>query len=168
MSGRGCRSSGRVPFTEVAAIYGRLVEVVLAGYLPLTPASVRSADRFTPRQLHVTNGADVATATQLSSGDLVTGHASQTRSPNSNGGSVVSVDDAPLVPNARTARRHTATGPGKSVSARAGRGDRCARVLGGVIRGGECGTPGRGCRSPFAASRWQAVRRRRGRDRWCW
>ncbi|MGH3929552.1 MAG: glycosyltransferase family protein [Pseudonocardiaceae bacterium] len=72
---------GRVPFTEVAEIYSRslatvlllpgryarsgqmtqrLVEAVLAGCLPLTPASTRSADRFTPRRLHVANGAEVA------------------------------------------------------------------------------------------------------------
>jgi hypothetical protein len=73
---------GRVPFTEVAQIYGRslatvlllpnryvragqmtqrLVEAVLAGCLPLTPATIRSAERFTPRRLHVANGAEVAT-----------------------------------------------------------------------------------------------------------
>lgn len=72
---------GRVPFTQVADIYGRslatvlllpdryaragqmtqrLVEAVLAGCLPLTPASIRSADQFTPRQLHVADGAEVA------------------------------------------------------------------------------------------------------------
>src|SRR5205807_109375 len=39
----------------------RLVEAVLAGCLPLTPASLRSADRFTPRRLHIANGAEVAT-----------------------------------------------------------------------------------------------------------
>jgi hypothetical protein len=71
---------GRVPFPEVAEIHGRalatvlllpdryakvgqmtqrLVEAVLAGCLPLTPTSIHSAARFTPRQLHVANGADV-------------------------------------------------------------------------------------------------------------
>lgn len=70
---------GRVPFTEVAEIYGRslatvlllperyaragqmtqrLVEAVLAGCLPITPASIRGAEQFTPRQLHVKDGAD--------------------------------------------------------------------------------------------------------------
>jgi hypothetical protein len=70
---------GRVPFTQVTQIYRRsvatvlllpdryaqagqmtqrLAEAVLAGCLPLTPASIRSADRFTPQQLHVTNGPD--------------------------------------------------------------------------------------------------------------
>jgi hypothetical protein len=72
---------GRVPFTEVAQIYNhsvatvlllpdryaragqmtqRLVEAVLAGCLPLTPATIRSAERFTPRRLHVANSAEVA------------------------------------------------------------------------------------------------------------
>lgn len=72
---------GRVPFTEVAEIYGRslatvlllpdryaragqmtqrVVEAVLAGCLPLTPTSIRSAERFTPRRLHVTDGTDGA------------------------------------------------------------------------------------------------------------
>lgn len=71
---------GRVPFTEVAEIYGRtlatvvllpdryaragqmtqrLIEAVLAGCVPLTPASIRSAERFTPRRLHVANGTEV-------------------------------------------------------------------------------------------------------------
>lgn len=73
---------GRVPFTEVAEIYRRalatvlllpdryaragqmtqrLTEAVLAGCLPLTPTSIRSAGRFTPVRLHVTDGADVTT-----------------------------------------------------------------------------------------------------------
>lgn len=73
---------GRVPFTEVAQIYGRslatvsllpdryvragqmtqrLVEAVLVGCLPLTPATIRSAEQFTPRRLHVANGAEVTT-----------------------------------------------------------------------------------------------------------
>jgi hypothetical protein len=72
---------GRVPFTEVAKIYRRslatvllvpdryaragqmtqrLPEAVLAGCLPLTPASIRTAEWFTPRRLHVTDGADAA------------------------------------------------------------------------------------------------------------
>lgn len=71
---------GRVPFTEVAQIYGRtlatvvllpdryaqagqmtqrLVEAVLAGCLPLTPTSIRSAGQFTPVRLHVADGIDV-------------------------------------------------------------------------------------------------------------
>jgi hypothetical protein len=73
---------GRVPFAEVAEIYGRavatvlllpdryaavgqmtqrLVEAVLAGCLPLTPTSIRSAGRFTPQLLHVPDGAAAAT-----------------------------------------------------------------------------------------------------------
>lgn len=78
---------GRVPFAEVTETYSRsvatvlllpdryaragqmtqrLVEAVLAGCLPLTPASIRSAERFTPRRLHVTDGAAVtAMITQL-------------------------------------------------------------------------------------------------------
>src|SRR5262249_23116861 len=71
---------GRVPFTEVAEIYGqslatvlllperdaragqktqRVVGAGLAGCLPLTPASIRSAEQFTPQQLHVESGAEV-------------------------------------------------------------------------------------------------------------
>lgn len=71
---------GRVPFGEVAEIHSqalatvlllpdryaqvgqmtqRLVEAVLAGCLPLTPTTIRSAARFTPRQLHVASGLDV-------------------------------------------------------------------------------------------------------------
>lgn len=71
---------GRVPFTEVAGIYGRtlatvlllperyaatgqmtqrLVEAVLAGCLPLTPTTIRDAERFTPQRLHVADGAAV-------------------------------------------------------------------------------------------------------------
>lgn len=73
---------GRVPFAEVAEIYHRtlatvlllpdryaragqmtqrLAEAVLAGCLPLTPASIPSAGRFTPVQLHVADGTDVTT-----------------------------------------------------------------------------------------------------------
>lgn len=73
---------GRVPFSEVAEIHGRalatvlllpdryaavgqmtqrLVEAVLAGCLPLTPTTIRSAERFTPARLHVTSGTDVLT-----------------------------------------------------------------------------------------------------------
>lgn len=72
---------GRVPFTDVGGIYGRslatvlllpdryaragqmtqrLVEAVLSGCLPLTPAAIRNADRFTPWQLHVDDGADMS------------------------------------------------------------------------------------------------------------
>lgn len=72
--------TGRVSFTEVAEIYGRslatvlllperyaragqmtqrLFEAVLAGCLPLTPTSIRSARLFTPAQLHVAGGAAV-------------------------------------------------------------------------------------------------------------
>jgi hypothetical protein len=76
------RFVGRVPFAEVAEIYGRavatvlllpdryaaagqmtqrLVEAVLAGCLPLTPTSIRSAGSFTPQSLHVADGAAAAT-----------------------------------------------------------------------------------------------------------
>jgi hypothetical protein len=68
---------GRIPFTEVAALYGsalatvlllpdryarvgqmtqRIIEAVLAGCLPITPADIHAASRFTPRRLHVRNG----------------------------------------------------------------------------------------------------------------
>ncbi|OAP20418.1 MULTISPECIES: hypothetical protein [Amycolatopsis] len=82
------RFAGRVPFAEVAEIYRRavatvlllpdryaaagqmtqrLVEAVLAGCLPLTPANIRGAGRFTPRALHVSDGAAVtARITRLS------------------------------------------------------------------------------------------------------
>lgn len=73
---------GRVPYTDVAAIYGRtlatvlllpdryaaagqmtqrLHEAVLTGCLPLTPATIRGAELFTPPELHVTDGSAVAT-----------------------------------------------------------------------------------------------------------
>jgi hypothetical protein len=72
---------GRMPFVEVEALYRlsvttvlllpdryaraghmtqRLFEAVLAGCLPLTPLSIRDADRFTPAQLHIADGADAA------------------------------------------------------------------------------------------------------------
>jgi hypothetical protein len=75
------RFVGRVPFAEVNEIYGRtvatvlllpdryaaagqmtqrLVEAVLAGCLPLTPTTIRSARRFTPHRLHVADGAAAA------------------------------------------------------------------------------------------------------------
>ncbi|MGH3468926.1 MAG: hypothetical protein ACRDQF_14490 [Thermocrispum sp.] len=76
------RFVGRIPFADVAEIYGRavatvlllpdryaaagqmtqrLVEAVLAGCLPLTPTSIRSAGRFTPELLHVADGAAATT-----------------------------------------------------------------------------------------------------------
>lgn len=72
---------GRVPFPEVVEIYGRalttvlllpdryasagqmtqrLAEAVLAGCLPLTPATLRSGAAFAPRDLHVADGAAAA------------------------------------------------------------------------------------------------------------
>ncbi|GIM97947.1 hypothetical protein Ato02nite_097400 [Paractinoplanes toevensis] len=72
---------GRVPFTAVDGLYRRatctmlllpdryaqvghmtqrLFEAVLAGCLPLTPATIRDADTFTPSGLHVADGADAA------------------------------------------------------------------------------------------------------------
>ncbi|WNV84929.1 hypothetical protein [Umezawaea sp. Da 62-37] len=74
--------TGRVPFTEVEGIHGRalatvlllpeqyaqvgqmtqrLFEAVLAGCLPLTPSSIRSAELFTPARLHVADGTAVTT-----------------------------------------------------------------------------------------------------------
>jgi hypothetical protein len=68
---------GRIPFSEVDQLYRRslatmlllparyaevghmtqrLPEAVLAGCLPVTPAGVRGADRFTPLELHVSDG----------------------------------------------------------------------------------------------------------------
>jgi hypothetical protein len=73
---------GRVPFAEVSRLYGsavatilllpqryarvgqmtqRIFEAVLAGCLPITPAEIHAADRFTPRRLHVRDGKDVIT-----------------------------------------------------------------------------------------------------------
>ncbi|MEV4055161.1 hypothetical protein AB0J55_28505 [Amycolatopsis sp. NPDC049688] len=93
----GVRFVGRVPFDEVAEIHGRalctmlllpqryaqagqmtqrLPEAVLAGCLPLTPAAIRDAARFTPTQLHVHDGASAAaTITQLASLAGTTEHA---------------------------------------------------------------------------------------------
>jgi hypothetical protein len=78
---------GRMPFLEVDSLYRRsvstilllpdryahvghmtqrLFEAVLAGCLPLTPSTIRDAARFTPPELHVTDGVDVAqTITKL-------------------------------------------------------------------------------------------------------
>jgi hypothetical protein len=74
--------AGRIPFSQVEALYQRalatvlllperyavagqmtqrLFESVLNGCLPLTPATIRDANRFTPPELHVHDGADVAT-----------------------------------------------------------------------------------------------------------
>ncbi|TMR99494.1 glycosyltransferase family protein [Nonomuraea basaltis] len=79
--------TGRIPFTEVAATYRasvatvllapdryarsgqftqRLFEAVLAGCLPLAPASLRSADRVVPPELIIWDASDlVATFTRL-------------------------------------------------------------------------------------------------------
>lgn len=72
--------TGRIPFPTVERLYRRslatvlllpdryatagqmtqrLFEAVLAGCLPLTPTTIRSADQLTPRWLHVTTGAEV-------------------------------------------------------------------------------------------------------------
>ncbi len=72
--------TGRVPFRRVADLYGnalvtvlllperyriagqmtqRIFEALLAGCLPLTPATIRGAEVFTPRRLHVTDAGDV-------------------------------------------------------------------------------------------------------------
>lgn len=74
------RFAGRVGFEKVEAIHRdalatvlllpewyaavgqmtqRLFEAVLAGCAPITPAAIRFADLFTPKSLHVTDGADV-------------------------------------------------------------------------------------------------------------
>lgn len=76
----GLRFIGRVPFVRVRAIHTdslatvlllpqryarvgqvtqRLVEAVLAGCLPLAPASIRGIATFVPRALHVRSGAEV-------------------------------------------------------------------------------------------------------------
>ena len=73
---------GRVPFAQVSRLYGsalgtvlllpdryvrvgqmtqRIFEAVLAGCLPITPADIDAADRFTPRRLHVRDGKEVIT-----------------------------------------------------------------------------------------------------------
>lgn len=72
--------TGRIPFPTVERLYRRslatvlllpdryvtagqmtqrLFEAVLAGCLPLTPTTIRSADQLTPRWLHVTTGPEV-------------------------------------------------------------------------------------------------------------
>jgi hypothetical protein len=74
--------TGRCTFTEVETIYSgalatvlllpdryaqvgqmtqRIVEAVSAGCLPLTPTTVRDAERFAPARLHVRDGLDVVT-----------------------------------------------------------------------------------------------------------
>lgn len=71
---------GRIPFTEVSELYRsalatvllrpqryavvgqmtqRIFEAALAGCLPLTPAGIHAAHRFTPRRLHVVDGHEV-------------------------------------------------------------------------------------------------------------
>jgi hypothetical protein len=73
---------GRIPFTDVQGLYRRamatvlllpdryarvahmtqrLFEAALAGCLPLTPVTIRDAHRFTPTELHITDGAHAAT-----------------------------------------------------------------------------------------------------------
>ncbi len=73
--------TGRVPFTEVAEIYGRalatillvpdryatagqmtqrIIEAVTAGCVPLVPTSIRSAQTFAPTQLHIHDGVTAA------------------------------------------------------------------------------------------------------------
>jgi len=72
--------TGRCPFSEVTRLYRfalatvllvpdryaragqmtqRLFEAVLAGCLPITPASIACADRFTPPVLHAADGQQV-------------------------------------------------------------------------------------------------------------
>jgi hypothetical protein len=74
--------AGRIPFSHVEKLYQRalatvlllpkryasagqmtqrLFESVLNGCLPLTPATIRDANRFTPPALHVHDGAEAAT-----------------------------------------------------------------------------------------------------------
>lgn len=76
------RFRGRIPFADVSALYGsalatvlllpdryarvgqmtqRIFEAVLAGCLPITPADIHSAGRFTPPHLHVRDGEETAT-----------------------------------------------------------------------------------------------------------
>ncbi|WP_205752500.1 hypothetical protein [Cryptosporangium phraense] len=47
-------------YASVGHMTQRLFEAVLAGCLPLTPATIREASRFTPRQLHISDGDDAA------------------------------------------------------------------------------------------------------------
>lgn len=77
--------TGRIPFGQVEPTYRRalatvlllparyadagqmtqrLFEAVLAGCLPLTPTAIRHADRFTPPDLHVCDGAEVVSKVQ--------------------------------------------------------------------------------------------------------
>jgi hypothetical protein len=78
----GVSFAGRIPFSQVRVLYQRalstvlllperyassgqmtqrLFESVLNGCLPLTPATIRDANRFTPPALHVHDGADATT-----------------------------------------------------------------------------------------------------------
>jgi hypothetical protein len=77
----GINFQGRIPFAEVDGLYRRalstvlllpdryasvghmtqrLFEAVLAGCIPLTPSYIRDAGKFTPSELHVTDGAAAA------------------------------------------------------------------------------------------------------------
>ncbi|PSK64844.1 hypothetical protein B0E53_03218 [Micromonospora sp. MH33] len=47
-------------YARVAHVTQRLFEAVLAGCLPITPTAIRDAARFTPAELHVTDGHQVA------------------------------------------------------------------------------------------------------------
>jgi hypothetical protein len=48
-------------YAQAGQMTQRLVEAVLTGCLPLTPATISAAERFTPQRLHVTTGSDVTT-----------------------------------------------------------------------------------------------------------
>ncbi len=48
-------------YAQVAQMTQRIFEAVLAGCLPLTPTTVRDAERFTPAQLQVRDSSDVVT-----------------------------------------------------------------------------------------------------------
>ncbi|MBN6050757.1 hypothetical protein JYK22_02330 [Nonomuraea sp. RK-328] len=89
--------TGRIPFTEVTPTYRasvatvllapdryarsgqftqRLFEAVLAGCLPVAPASLRSADRVVPPELIVSDGSELmATLTRLTQITASTAHA---------------------------------------------------------------------------------------------
>ena len=93
--------TGRIPFAEVDPLYRRstatvlllparyaaigqmtqrLFEAVLAGCLPITPASIRSAARFTPPELHAADGRQVTgLVRRLSSTPTAADHAALLR-----------------------------------------------------------------------------------------
>ncbi len=59
-------------YAQIGHMTQRLFEAVLAGCLPLTPISIRDAARFTPTELHISDGADASRALDHLTGVLGT------------------------------------------------------------------------------------------------